>query len=260
MRIIACQLDIVWENKTANFARVRRLLDKAELSEGSLVALPEMFSTGFSMNVPAIREESASETESFLRGLAREYKVFLLGGLVREGADRLGRNEAVVMTPAGETAARYCKIHPFSFGREKQHYTGGSSIVSFEWQQFRVAPFICYDLRFPEIFRLAARDGAQLFVVIANWPAGRVHHWTTLLQARAIENQAYVVGVNRTGKDPKLEYPGRSLIVDPRGAIIADGGPDEGVIGADVDVANVVEWRNEFPALQDMRREFLKED
>jgi predicted amidohydrolase len=116
----------------------------------------------------------------------------------------------------------------------------------------KVAPFVCYDLRFPEVFRSAVRKGAQVMAVIANWPAKRVEHWVTLLKARAIENQAYVIGVNRVGTDPKLTYPGRSLIVDPHGNVLADGGDKEAVIRAEIDAGVVDAWRRDFPALRDM--------
>jgi len=126
----------------------------------------------------------------------------------------------------------------------------------FAWQSFQVAPFICYDLRFPELFRASARRGAQLFAVIANWPLTRAQHWITLLQARAIENQAYVAGVNRCGRDPKLGYNGRSLIISPQGDILADAEDKECVISAELDLAGLLAWREKFPALQDMRPDF----
>ncbi|MBI4661204.1 MAG: carbon-nitrogen family hydrolase [Verrucomicrobia bacterium] len=257
MKIVACQIDCVWEDKKANYAKVRSLLDAAAIPPGALVILPEMFSTGFSMNVAGIQESEPSETEAFLAGLAIHYGVFTLGGVVKPGAAGRGRNEAVVFNPAGKLISRYCKIHPFTFGGEANHYEGGEEIVTFPCGDFVVAPFICYDLRFPEIFRIATQRGAQLLAVIANWPAQRVHHWTALLQARAIENQAFVVGVNRTGDDPKLGYPGRSLIIDPRGEILADGAEEERVVSADVDVKQLIAWRNEFPSLRDMRTKFV---
>jgi predicted amidohydrolase len=116
----------------------------------------------------------------------------------------------------------------------------------------KAAPFICYDLRFPEVFRAAARRGAEIFLVIANWPDRREQHWVTLLQARAIENLAYVVGVNRSGRDPEHVYPGRSMIIDPHGKILADAGGGEAVISAEIDPAEVRNWRRDFPALADM--------
>lgn len=257
MKAVCCQLDIVWEDKPANYTKVRSLLDGVKIPAGSLVILPEMFATGFSMNVVGIREGAASETESFLASAARFYGVFMLGGMVTVGANGQGRNEAVVFSPEGKLLARFCKIHPFTLGGEAQHYAAGTEIVTFDWQGFKVAPFVCYDLRFPEVFRSAARQGANVFAVIANWPVVRIHHWSTLLQARAIENQAYVAGVNRCGMDPKLHYNGRSLIIDPRGEILAELGNQEGVISAELKLDALMAWRQEFPALQDMHPEFV---
>ena len=253
MRLFCVQFDILWENKPANYARLRELLATEMLPAGSLVLLPEMFSTGFSMNVDAVAEGSPSATSEFLAQTARELGVFVLGGLVTRRADGRGRNQAVAFSPEGKEVARYHKMQPFTLGGESQHYAAGKEIATFSWQNLVVAPFICYDLRFPEIFRRAVRQGAQLFAVIANWPTPRIHHWLTLLQARAIENQAYVAGVNRCGTDPQQTYSGRSLIVSPRGEILADADEGERVVSAEVDLAGLLAYRTEFPALQDMR-------
>jgi predicted amidohydrolase len=253
MKVACVQFDIAWENKPANYAKVTQMLREAKLAAGSLVLLPEMFSTGFSMNVALIAETKARETESFLSRTAKEFGVYLVAGIVT-ARDGLGRNEAVVFSPDGVEIARYCKMQPFNLGGEGKNYAAGNDIVTFQWNDFTVAPFICYDLRFPELFRAAAMRGAQLITVIASWPVMRIGHWVTLLQARAIENLAYVVGNNRSGKDPKLSYNGRSVIVNPHGDILADAGDGEKVISADVDVQNVIKWRADFPALADMRR------
>lgn len=253
MKIYCCQLDIAWENKAANHAKALALLETAMPEAGSLVLWSEMFATGFSMNVSGIAEGSERVTEMFLAAVAAKYNIYTLGGVVTTGGDGRGRNEAVVFDPQGQLITRYCKLHPFSYGGETRHYMSGEAATSFQWHDFTAAPFICYDLRFPEIFRSAVRQGAQLFTIIANWPQAREAHWITLLQARAIENQAYVAGVNRCGHDPKLAYGGRSLIIDPRGQIIADAGGAETVISADVDLAMLLSYRQEFPALADMR-------
>src|SRR5207248_5294148 len=138
------------------------------------------------------------------------------------GSDGRARNKALVFSPAGELLASYAKMQPFVPGGEAEHYAAGEKIVAFRWADFVISPFICYDLRFPEIFREAvAAHRPELFVVIANFPEKRIGHWVPLLQARAIENQAYVVGVNRIGKDPHYTYSGRSLIIDPHGEILA---------------------------------------
>src|ERR1051325_287481 len=213
MKIYGIQLDSIWENKAANHAKVRSLLAKASPDRGSLVVLPEMFSTGFSMNVPAVTEGKARESELFLSRTAHELGVFMLGGVVTMTSSGRGLNQSVIFAPDGKELARYSKMQPFNLGGEGQHYAAGDQIVTFPWQGFTVAPFVCYDLRFPELFRAAARRDAQLLVVIASWPVKRIHHWVTLLQARAIENQAYVVGVNRCGDDPKNHHNGHSLIL-----------------------------------------------
>jgi omega-amidase len=193
----------------------------------------------------------------FLSRQAAVWGVYLVGGFVTRGDEGSGRNVLAVFGPDGERVADYTKIHPFSVGEEDRHYVGGERIRTFGWAGATVSPFICYDMRFPEVFRLGMRAGAELFVVIANWPEARIEHWVTLLRARAIENQAYVAGVNRCGKDPKLAYTGRSIIVDPHGAILADAGSDERVIGAAIDLPALREYRQRFPVLKDMRPEFL---
>jgi omega-amidase len=253
MKLYCCQTDITWENKAANYARAHKLLVAAKPERDSLVLLPEMFATGFSMNVPAIQEGAKADTEKFLAQLAQEFGVFMIGGIVASAPDSRGYNQALVIGPDGAPLARYSKMQPFSLGGEAKNYMAGVQPVFFPWQDLKVSPFICYDLRFPEVFRSAVRGGAQMFTVIANWPHMRIHHWVTLLQARAIENQAYVAGVNRCGTDPKFTYNGRSIIVDPHGAILADAGDGERIISAEISPEVVNKWRSEFPALQDMR-------
>jgi omega-amidase len=252
MILACCQHDIFWEDKAATHARVRALLDGAALPKGSLVLLPEMFSTGFSMNVAQIAEGQERATETFLASEARARGVSILAGVVSSSSGR-GRNEALLMGPDGREQARYAKLHPFSFGGEDRHFEAGRSLCTFEWQGIKVAPFICYDLRFPEAFRAAVDLGAELLVVIASWPLARAAHWVALLRARAIENQAYVAGVNRCGDDPKLAYGGRSLIIDPRGEVLAEAGDAECVLTAPIDHASLVAYRSEFPALKDRR-------
>lgn len=256
MQIICLQLNSVWENKAANHEKVRRHLTESPPPKGSLVLLPEMFATGFSMDIANISESSSHESETFLAQTAQEFGIYLQAGIVTTAPDGRGRNESVTFSPDGDEIARYHKLHPFSYGGETRCYAAGDCLASFPCGEFQVAPFICYDLRFPEIFRAAVQKGTQLYTVIANWPTVRVEHWITLLRARAIENQAYIAGVNRCGHDPNLEYPGRSSIIDPRGEILADGGSEEGIISADIDLDVLLQYRSTFPALADMRDGF----
>lgn len=253
MKIYCVQHDIAWENRRANFAKVESLLAAAKLEAGSLVLLPEMFASGFSMNVAAIHEGRERESERFLAATAKKFGIFLLGGIVTTKTNGKGSNQSVVFTPDGKELARYSKMQPFTPGGESAMFDAGRSPTLFDWQGLKVSPFICYDLRFPEHFRTATKRGAQLITVIASWPVTRIQHWITLLQARAIENQAYVAGVNRCGKDPKLSYNGRSLIIGPKGDILADAGNGESVISAEVNLEELIAYRRDLPFLADMR-------
>jgi omega-amidase len=253
MKIFGCQFDIVWENKPANYAKVEKLLDSADIPPDSLIVLPEMFATGFSMNVAAIHESDPSLTAEFLARIARHHQSYLIAGLVSRSPSGSGRNDAAVYSPSGKLLARYCKMHPFPLAGETDHYEPGAEITPFACGPFTVAPFICYDLRFPEIFRLAVLQNVHIFTVIANWPLKREQHWITLLRARAIENQACVIGINRCGTDPNFSYSGRSLIIDPHGDILADAGNIETIISAEVNLHSILSWRKDFPALKDMR-------
>ncbi len=253
MKIYGLQWDIRWEDKPGNFEIVRRLTRQAAPERGSLVVLPEMFATGFSMNAVAIAEDCDGHTEQFLSGLASSLQCSVLAGAAIRDTDGRPRNKCLVFGPDGKLAASYTKIRPFNPGGESAHYTAGDKVCLFDWGGVSTAPFICYDLRFPELFREAARVGRpRLLAVIASWPAKRLHHWPRLLQARAIENQSYVIGVNRIGSDPSFEYAGRSIIVDPQGEIIADAGSLECVISASLDIESLDQYRKGLPFLDDM--------
>ncbi len=259
MKIHALQYDITWEDREATRATVERLLERARPAAGDLIVLPEMGFTGFSMDPARVADGEARETESLLAALARRHGAWVLGGIVTRAADGRGRNEAALASPDGAPAARYTKIHPFSPTGEHRRYEAGGEVVVAPCGAFGLAPFICYDLRFPEIFRTAARRGATLLAVLANWPEARHAHWRVLLQARAIENQAWVVGVNRCGSDPKFVYAGGTAIVDPFGTVVAEAGDGEAVVTAAADPESVAGLRARFPVLDDLRPEWTRE-
>jgi predicted amidohydrolase len=244
VHVLGIQLDILWEDKPANHNKVHRLLSSAQPPPGALVVLPEMFATGFSMNVQAVNDNNGT-TQRFLADIAKEFQVKVLAGIVRER-----RNEAVLFNAEGREVARYAKMHPFKFAGESVE--PGAERVVVDCAEFKLAPAVCYDLRFPELFRAGVKQGANLFAVIANWPTPRLDHWLTLLKARAIENQSYVISVNRCGCDPGNEYPGRSQIISPRGEVLADAGEGEGIVSATLGLPALQAYRREFPTLQDM--------
>lgn len=251
MHVHLAQLDTVWEDRPANLLAAERAI--ADVAPGDLVLLPEMFDTGFSFNIERTAD-TRSETGAFLSALAARLGATVLGGTTALGHDGRGRNRALVFGPSGEELARYDKVHPFSFGRESERFTGGDRVVVFDWGGVRVCPVVCYDLRFPELFRAGLDLGAEMFCVIANWPSARVHHWRSLLVARAIENQAYVAGVNRAGSDPHLEYPGASTLIDPRGDVVVEGGGEARVVRASIELERIRAWRAAFPAIRDRRQ------
>ncbi len=251
MKVHLVQIDSVWEDRAANHAKARYLIAAAAPQPGSLIILPETFSTGFSMNLAVTAEPEGGPTEQFLREIAAQYQSCVIGGVVTQTDDGRGMNQSLAIAPDGTVLARYTKNYPFSLGGENQAHVAGKGVCLFEWQGLRIAPLICYDLRFPELAREAVRAGAEVLIYIAAWPVKRIQHWITLLQARAIENLAYVIGVNRCGTDPDFTYTGRSLVVDPHGLIIADAAEQERVTSTRLDPSIVRDWRAQFPALRD---------
>jgi predicted amidohydrolase len=251
MNVACLQMPVLWEDKVAAHRYVAAQLDAAALGRGTLLLLPELFATGFSMNIDAVAEEPASgPTHGFLRELAASRGIYILAGLATRAANGRGRNQAVLFAPDGGELLRYTKIHPF--GAEAEHFEPGREVVAVELGGFTVCPLICYDLRFPELYRTAAlRRKVDLILQIAAWPLPRDGHWNTLLAARAIENQAFVAAVNFCGSDPYHRYPGRSQILDPQGNILAAAGYEPGLIQAKLDRDVVTNWRARFPALKD---------
>ncbi len=251
MNIHAIQFAPAWENKASSFERIHQLLQATPPPPGSLIVLPEMFATGFSYQLNVTLEEPGGQTENFMRELAAHWQCAVLGGLITTGPDGMGLNQALVISPDGIELLRYTKIHPFSFGEEGAVHAPGAQTGVFTWGGVQITPLICYDLRFPELARSALSQGAELYIYIAAWPARRIQHWQSLLQARAIANQAYVLGVNRCGQEPEVSYCGRSLIVDPQGVILADASDAEKVLSISIDLQNLRHWRQEFPAVRD---------
>ncbi len=260
------QSDIVWENKPANHQRVEAMLARAPISPGDFVLLPEMFDTGFSLNVERTAD-LALESHGFIERQARALRVTVQAGITMKAPNGKGLNRALIVGPTGEILAQYDKVHPFSFGLESEHFQPGPRVTTFEWRSapspdgaglppvspasLRVSPAICYDLRFPELFRCGLALGTEVYAIGANWPTSRVAHWRTLLIARAIENQAFVLAANRCGSDPHLEYPGVSIAIDPQGRVLAEAGAGEEILSVEIQPSVLHNWREVFPAWKD---------
>lgn len=246
MKVFGLQFDIAWENPSANYETVAGLLESEVVTPGSLIVLPEMFATGFSMDAE-LTSRYQPETQEFLFSLARRYESFVCGGLVMVGDDGLIRNCALLVNPTGKVVDAFAKQHLFTLLGEDKSYSPGEKTTVYQVGEFCFSGLVCYDLRFPESFRQAVTKGAELFTVIANWPSVRAEHWVTLLRARAIENQACVIGVNRCGQDPNCSYTGGSTIIDPQGNVLVTAGNIPEVVSADIDVESLREYREAFP-------------
>lgn len=254
MRVGAVQFDIVWRDPAANLAVVDGWAAAAAAQGVDLLVLPEMFTTGFSMEADRIAEpDGGRDSITAMTELARRHRLRLAGSLAVVGAERppVARNRFVLVGPDG-LEAHYDKRHPFSFAGEHHHFGPGDDLVTVTVEGLRVTPFICYDLRFADDFWTTG-PATDVFVVPANWPAARAAHWRALLRARAIENQCYVVGVNRVGEVEGLEHRGDSCIIDPLGETLVEAAGTEALVVADVSAARVAAVRQSFRVLDDRR-------
>ncbi len=254
MKIALLQLDIKWLDPEANHAKAEFFIRKAAAEECDLVVLPEAFTTGFPMQATMFSENSPDSTTPFLSSLARELGINIIAGyLTSVSGEKKGRNIAVAIDRHGLTAGYYSKMYMFSVINEADMIRAGEQPAVFSLDGVASTIFICYDIRFPEIFRTVA-PSVQCIFVIANWLTKRIDHWAALLKARAIENQCFVIGINRVGVDGNnIPYPGLSLAYDPWGYEICSGRDKEGIITCDIDPNMVNRTRERFPFLFDMR-------
>jgi omega-amidase len=258
LHIAIASLDARWEDKAASFARSRELAARAAACGARLVAFPEMTLTGFTMNATSVAEPAAdSPTIRGFSALARELGIAIAFGVVLEGRER-PTNCLVVVDEAGRELVRYAKLHLFSPGGEDQHYESGDRLASVALDDVVFGLSICYDIRFPELFS-ALSPLVHAHLVMASWPEQRLEHWYALLQARAIESQAYVVGVNRTGADGLGQaHPASSYVFDPAGKRLEPEWEETELAGYRINAAAVEELRRRFPVLRDRRPDLYR--
>lgn len=250
MKAALFQYSPIWEDKKGNRLKITNLLKN--LIEVDLIILPELSLTGFTMNSEKFCEEISGETVKFYSNIARNHSADLIGGLIEKDSDKI-YNSLLHFDSSGALCSKYRKIHPFSYSNEDKHYVSGIEPVVTEINKFRTGLTICYDLRFPELYRFYGKCLVDLIVNIANWPDTRIEHWRTLLKARAIENQCYIIGVNRVGNDPKLNYNGFSCVYDPMGKEIITSENEEKILVAEIDKNTVINTRAKFPFLNDIK-------
>lgn len=256
MKIGLTQMDIAWENKEQNKNRVIKLLEQGKTQDLDLIVFPEMTLTGFTMNTEYAGEEMLfSDTLAFFKEMSKQYEMAIAFGYVEDfGGEYYNK---LMVVSAGRVIYDYDKIHPFNYSGEGKHYLGGHEVKTADLQNMTFSGFVCYDLRFPEVFQ-AVSDNANLIIVIANWPRERVLHWETLLRARAIENQCYVVGVNRVGKGGGHEYMESSMAFDPLGERLTKAHSKAELMVVDINPAHVKNIRTKYPFRNDRQRELYR--
>lgn len=256
IKIALAQTAIAWEDKEKNYKIAQNRVEEAVSHGADVIFFPEMSFTGFSMNTDITKEcvkNHKSETISRMEDMAAQYGIAAGFGWVRAGSDKC-ENHYTVVDSAGSVISDYVKIHPFSYSGEDLKFQGGSALSGFLLHGIACSTFICYDLRFPEIFQAASRK-AHVIIVPANWPAKRSLHWQALLQARAIENQVYILGVNCTGDMGGIRYAGDSCVIDANGIVRSVLHETEGTVYFEL-TDDVEDLRRDFPVKRD-RREAL---
>jgi len=255
LKITAAQLEIRLGQPEANISRAQTLLAEAKQQGAEMILLPELWTTGYDLERAAeLAVDLTSDNE--ISKLAREFDVYLCGSVL-ERRDGKFFNAFTIYSPSGELLAVYRKLHLFAPLNEPKFLSAGDEPVTVELPWGKSGLAICYDLRFPELFRSYAVAGARLMLVCAEWPHPRLEHWRTLLRARAIENQAYVVACNAVGRANETVFFGHSLIINPWGEVLAEAGEAETVLSGELDLAQVDQIRRQFPVLSDRREELF---
>lgn len=246
-------MDIAWEAPEVNRKTAERLMLSAEKSD--IYVLPEMWSTGVTTKPMGVAEDENGETLRWMQRMANQLDAAVAGSIAIKAPDGTYRNRLFFVKPDQHLPSSiihhpyYDKHHLFAYGGETEHYTPGNEQVTVEWRGVRFRLCVCYDLRFP--FWLRNRDDYDVLVCVASWPAVRTHAWNVLLQARAIENQCYVLGVNRIGKDPACEYSGATAIVDPFGFATSCPDNEASVVTKTLDLKRLKAFREKFPVLKE---------
>ncbi|GAB5415879.1 MAG: amidohydrolase [Congregibacter sp.] len=249
LKVLLVQSSLVWESPSENRAQFAAVLEAANLAQKKLdlIVLPEMFNTGFSMNAESIAEDPEGETRAWMQEVANTYDCALAGSVATRVSSGVA-NRLWFITP--DQTHHYDKRHLFRMSGEHEHYQAGKERVIVPWRGWRIKLEVCYDLRFPVFSR--NRDDYDVLLNVANWPAKRSHHWRTLLAARAIENQAYVIAVNRIGSDgSNIEYSGDSLAIDAVGKVLLDMRDRAACEAVSLSADDLAVYREKFPAHRD---------
>ncbi len=251
MKIGIVQYSPEWENKIESSEKIDNILSEVATNTEVLI-FPEMTLTGFTMNSIKFAEEIDGFSTTYFMRKSRELQTHIFAGIIEKDENKI-YNSLVHFDDTGLITARYRKIHPFTLGKENENYSAGKEPVITKIGKTEIGLSICYDLRFPELYRFYGKRRAEIIINIANWPIQRIHHWQVLLQSHAIANQCFTIGVNRTGTDPLNKYSGNSLIYNPMGDEILNAKASDGIFYANLDFNKIVDTRNKFPFLEDIK-------
>ena len=256
MRVAVIQFQIHAGDVAHNQKTVEKYIRLAKEKGAELLLLPELWNTGYDLeNLKQIAEPLTGKSIKLLQKLALELDIFIIGGSISEKKEGRYYNTAVVINQKGEIITKYRKIHLFSFGmHEDQYFSPGDEWVIFDTPWIKAGLIICYDLRFPELIRNLTLRGAELIFVPAEWPKARVDNWRVLCQARAIENQCFLVSANATGVSAGTEFSGNSMIISPIGDILNEGGSQEGVYLSDLNMNQIEEIKSKINIFNDRKR------
>ncbi|MFH1709581.1 MAG: carbon-nitrogen family hydrolase [bacterium] len=256
--VTGIQMDIKPGDIQSNLKTVINLTEKTLKFNPDMIIFPEMFATGFAYPyINKIAKDYFIELTTFLTNLSYKTNAHIIGGSIPEIFEGKLYNTSIVFSPDRKALGFCRKIHPFSLTDESKYFSGGDRIAPIETHLAKLGIIICYDIRFPEIARKLALEGAELLIVPAQFPRPREHHWHTLLMSRAIENQVFLVGVNRIGgKNP--EHFGHSIAIDPYGNVLDELDDKEGILVCEIDLGRIEEVRRAMPVLLDRRPDVYK--
>ncbi|WP_019412601.1 carbon-nitrogen family hydrolase [Paenisporosarcina sp. TG20] len=259
MKIACIQLDVAFADPEKNFRNVQTLIEKVVKEGAELVVLPEMWNTAYALTeLERLADLEGQRTKKFLSDLARKHHIYIVGGSVSTKKGDHFYNTMYVYANDGKFVSEYDKAHLFRLMDEHLYLQAGNKENVFSLGSIQAGGVICYDLRFPEWLRAHALAGAKVLFIPAQWPDTRIDHWKILLQARAIENQCFVIAVNRTGSDPKNHFNGQSMIIAPWGKVLWTGTEQEEYALIDVDFSQVEEVRTHIPVYEDRRPALYK--
>lgn len=257
LKIACLQMNIAFGEPEINFQTAKQLMNKVMNKEPDVIVLPELWTTGYDLTrLHEITDVGANRAIEFLKNVAKQYGVHLIGGSVANRESSGVKNTLLIVNKNGELVHQYSKLHLFKLMDEHLYLEAGNEKGLFQLENHPFAGVICYDIRFPEWIRAHTSSGAEALFVVAEWPAPRLAHWRSLLIARAIENQCFVIACNRSGDDPNNRFAGHSMVIDPWGEVLAEAGEEEEILLAEIDLDRVKEIRKQIPIFEDRKAEF----